>query len=156
MAFFTHTGLRGKEKTQIRNGGDEEAGSFKKTVRYCISPFLQIEPGIATGSHKKDHSKQLVRLASRLLSWQAIISVLRGWENSFQKTRTFFGMSGSRNIRKQIMLYAQLIPPPSWKQQQEKIRGSLWLVHSFLIRNGNIRGFLKNYQVDTPRKNKER
>ncbi len=106
-------GLRGKEKTQIRNGGDEEAGSFKKTVRYCISPFLQIEPGIATGSHKKDHSKQLVRLASRLLSWQAIISVLRGWENSFQKTRTFFGMSGSRNIRKQIMLYAQLIPPPS-------------------------------------------
>ncbi len=28
------------------------------------------------------------------------------------KTRIFFGVSGSRNIRKQIMLYAQLIPPP--------------------------------------------
>ena len=37
-------GLRKNEKTPIWNEGVEESGSFKKTVRYCISPFLQIEP----------------------------------------------------------------------------------------------------------------
>ncbi len=36
-----------KEKTQIGNGGVEEAERYsRKTARYCISPFLQIEPGI--------------------------------------------------------------------------------------------------------------
>ncbi len=65
---------------------------------------------------KKDHSKPLVRLASYLPSWQVMLSVLRCWENSYQKTRMFFGMSGSRNIRKQIRLYTQLIPPPSLKR----------------------------------------
>ena len=35
----------------------------------------------------------------------------KGWENSFQKTRMFFGALGSRNIRKQIILYYHQNPP---------------------------------------------
>ena len=64
----------------------------------------------------KDHLKQIVRLASRLPSWQAFLSFLRCWKNSFQKTGTFFGVFGSRNIRKQI-IFSLTIPPPSWKIQ---------------------------------------
>ena len=44
------------------------------------------------------------------LSW-----FVERWENSFQKTRMFFGRSGSRNIRKQI-IFSLTIPPPSWKE----------------------------------------
>ena len=46
-------------------------------------------------------------------------------QDSFQKTRTFFGVSGSRNIRKQIILYAQLI------HHQKKRFGSISLLPVF-------------------------
>jgi len=50
---------------------------------------------------KEYYSKRFVRLASRLPSWQAFLSFLSGWENSFQKKHgRFFGKSGSRNIMK--------------------------------------------------------
>ena len=67
---------------------------------------------------KKDHSKPLVRLASCLPSWQAMLSVLRCWENSFEKTRTSFGRSGSRNIRKQITFF---LTPPILKKIEMKM-----------------------------------
>ncbi len=35
-------GLGRKEEKTIWNGGVEESGSFKKTVRYCISPITII------------------------------------------------------------------------------------------------------------------
>ncbi len=39
---------------------------------------------------KRILSKGIIRLASRPSSWWAIISFLRGWENSFQKNRDVF------------------------------------------------------------------
>ncbi|MBA7550552.1 hypothetical protein ES705_43070 [subsurface metagenome] len=48
------------------------------------------------------------------LSW--LKKVLR---NSFQKTGTFFGASGSRNIRKQIAFFLK-IPPPILKNIARK------------------------------------
>ena len=40
-----------------------------------------------------------------------LVLVCGAMGNSFQKTGTFFGMSGSRNIRKQI-IFSLTIPPP--------------------------------------------
>jgi hypothetical protein len=62
-------------------------------------------------------------------------------ENSFQKTRMFFGMVGKPQYQEAIILYRHQIPPTILKKIEMKT-GCFPL--------------LKNFQMHIPRKNKER
>ena len=106
--------VKGKLFSVIYEVREDEEGD------YChIEYFLDKSTGILTGSYNKYHSKRIGRPASSPSSWWAILSVLRGWENCFQKTRMFFGMSGSRNNFEANNIFPN-VPPQSWKRQQEK------------------------------------
>ena len=97
-------GLRGKEKTPTRNGGVEEAGKLYESERFDNMAADNIERIL----FKTDNPPCFEPALLAGLSW-----FVERRKNNFQKTGMFFGVSGSRSIRKQIILYSQPIPQPS-------------------------------------------
>ena len=107
-----------------------ESGKLQENRPILYFSISSDRTSIVTGSYKKYHSKPIIRLASCLPSWQAFLSFLRGWENSYQKTGTFFGVSGSRSIRKQIIFSLTIPPPP---EETDRINLSLTCISSGAI-----------------------
>ncbi len=106
--------------------------------RYSFYGYLFLIPPTSwPDNNKRILFKGIVRPASCLPSWQTMLSVLRCCTNSFQKTRMFFGASGSRDIRKQIMFF--LTPPPHLEkgrcrynpppEETDRINQSLSCIH---------------------------
>ena len=91
-------GKRRKEKTQVRNGGVEDTGSFKKNGPILYFSISSDRTSIVTGSHKKYHSKQIVRLASSLPSWQACLGFQSDGKIATKKQGCFLEYLGAATI----------------------------------------------------------
>ena len=84
-------GWRKKEKTPTRNGWVEEAENSKKVNGLIIWPQIISKNTIQNG----------LSALLRACRPGRLVLVCGAMQDSFQKTRTFFGASGSRNITKQ-------------------------------------------------------
>ncbi len=84
-----------KEKTLTRNGGVEEAGSFKKNGPILYFSISSDRTSIVTGSNKKYHSKWIVRPASSLPSWQAFLGLWSDGKIASKKQGRFLERLGA-------------------------------------------------------------